>query len=158
MTLVTDAQISLRALSDPADLAHLESFYEQSDGPSYVFLQGLQDQPRCLAWYLLKDKQPVAAIWYQCVAERAEVIDLRVLASERRQGLGRQLLWASLTALRDVAAVELEVRSSNVAARTLYESLGFSETGSRPKYYANADGREDAILMTFALNHGDSVT
>ena len=155
---VTDAQISLRALSDPADLAHLESFYEQSDGPSYVFLQGLQDQPRCRAWCLLKDKQPVAAIWYQCVAERAEVIDLRVLASERRQGLGRQLLWASLTALGDVAAVELEVRSSNVAARTLYESLGFSETGLRPNYYATANRREDAILMTFALDHGDSMT
>ena len=154
----TDAQIALRALSSPADLAHLETFYEQSDGPSYGFLQGLQDQPHCRAWYLLKDKQPVAAVWYQCVAELAEVIDLRVLASERRQGLGRQLLWASLTALGDVAAVELEVRSSNVAARTLYESLGFSETGSRPNYYATADGREDAILMTFALDHGDSVT
>ena len=155
---MTDAKISLRALSDPADLARLEPFYEQSGGPSYGFLQGLQSQPHCRAWYLLKDKQPVAAIWYQCVAERAEVIDLRVLASERRQGLGRKLLWASLTALGDVGAVELEVRSSNVAARALYESLGFSETGLRPKYYAAADGREDAILMTLALNHGDSVT
>ena len=154
---MTDAQISLRALSDPADLANLQPFYEQSDGPSYSFLQGLQSQPHCRAWYLLKDKQPVAAIWYQCVAERAEVIDLRVLASERRQGLGRKLLWASFTALGDVGAVELEVRSSNVAARALYESLGFSETGLRPNYYATADGREDAILMTLALNHGDSV-
>ncbi len=148
----------MRALSDPTDLAHLETLYEQSDGPSYGFLQGLRDQPHCRAWYLLKDKLPVAAVWYQCVAERAEVIDLRVLASERRQGLGRKLLWASLTALGDVGAVELEVRSSNVAARTLYESLGFSETGSRPNYYATANGREDAILMTLALNHGDSVT
>ena len=155
---MTDAQISLRALRDPADLAHLEPFYEQSNGPSYGFLQSLQNQPHCRAWYLLKDKQPVAAIWYQCVAERAEVIDLRVLTSERRQGLGRKLLWASLTALGDVGAVELEVRSSNVAARALYESLGFSETGLRPNYYATADGREDAILMTLALNHGDSVT
>ena len=155
---VTDAQISLRPLSDAADLAHLESFYEQSEGPSYGFLQSLQEQPHCRAWCLLKDNQPVAAIWYQCVARRAEVIDLRVLASERRQGLGRQLLWASLTALGDVGAVELEVRSSNVAARALYESLGFSETGSRPNYYATADGREDAILMTLALSHGDSVT
>ena len=154
---MTDAKISLRALSDPADLANLQPFYEQSDGPSYSFLQGLQSQPHCRAWYLLKDKQPVAAIWYQCVAERAEVIDLRVLASERRQGLGRKLLWASFTALGDVGAVELEVRSSNVAARALYESLGFSETGLRPNYYATADGREDAILMTLALNHGDSV-
>ena len=155
---MTDAQILLRALSDPADLAHLESFYEQSDGPSYGFLQSLQNQPHCRAWYLLKDRQPVAAIWFQCMAERAEVIDLRVLASERRQGLGRKLLWASLTALGDVGAVELEVRSSNVAARALYESLGFSETGLRPEYFAAADGREDAILMTLALNHGDGVT
>ena len=155
---MTDAQISLRALRDPADLSHLKPFYEQSDGPAYSFLQSLRNQPHCRAWYLLKDKQPVAAIWYQCVAERAEVIDLRVLASERRQGLGRKLLWASLTALGDVGAVELEVRSSNVAARALYESLGFSETGLRPKYFAAADGREDAILMTLALNHGDGVT
>ena len=140
------------------DLAHLETLYEQSDGPSYGFLQGLQDEPHCRAWYLLKDKLPVAAVWYQCVAERAEVIDLRVLASERRQGLGRKLLWASFTALGDVGAVELEVRSSNVAARALYDSLGFIETGSRPNYYVTADGREDAILMTLALGHGDSVT
>ena len=107
---------------------------------------------------MVKDQQPVAAIWYQCVAERAELIDLRVLASERRQGFGRQLLWASLTALGDVGAVELEVRSSNVAARALYESLGFSDTGSRPKYYATPDGREDAILMTLTLNRRGSVT
>jgi ribosomal-protein-alanine N-acetyltransferase len=107
---------------------------------------------------LLKDKQPVAAIWYQCAAEQADMIDLRVLASERRQGFGRQLLWASLTALGDVGAVALEVRSSNVAARALYESLGFSETGLRPKYYAAPDGREDAILMTLTLNHGGSAT
>jgi ribosomal-protein-alanine N-acetyltransferase len=107
---------------------------------------------------LLKDSQPVAAIWYQCAAKRAEMIDLRVLAAERRQGLGRQLLWASLTALGDVGAVELEVRSSNVAAWALYESLGFSETGLRPNYYATPDGREDAVLMTLTLNHGVSVT
>ena len=155
---MTDAQISLRVLSDPADLGLLQPLYEQSDGPSYGFLRGLLDQPHCRAWCLLKDKQPVAAIWYQCVAERAEMIDLRVLASQRRRGLGRQLLWASVTALGDVSAIELEVRSSNVAARALYDSLGFSETGLRPRYYATPDGREDAILMTLTLNHGGSAT
>ena len=155
---MTNAQISLRAVSDIAALEQLQQLYESSEGPSYGFLRGLLDQPHCRAWCLVKDKQPVAAIWYQCAAERAEMVDLRVLASERRRGLGRQLLWASLTALGDVGAVELEVRSSNVAARALYESLGFSETGSRSNYYATADGREDAILMTLALSHGDSVT
>ena len=96
---MTDAQISLRALSDPADLKPLQPLYEHLDGPSCGFLQGLLDQSHCRAWCLVKDNQPVAAIWYQCAAERAEMVDLRVLASERRQGLGRQLLWASLTCL-----------------------------------------------------------
>ena len=155
---MTDAQITLRAVTDPAALEQLQRLYENSEGPSYGFLQGLLDQPYCRAWCLVKDKQPVAAIWYQCAAERAELVDLRVLAFERRRGLGRQLLWASLTALGDVGAVELEVRSSNVAARALYESLGFSETGSRSNYYATADGREDAVLMTLTLNHSVSVT
>ena len=155
---MTDAQTSLRALSDPADLEPLQSLYEHPDGPSCGFLQGLLDQSHCRAWCLVKDNQPVAAIWYQCVSERAEMVDLRVLASERRQGLGRQLLWASLTALENVDAIQLEVRSSNVAARALYGSLGFIETGSRPKYYATPDGREDAILMTLTLNHDGSAT
>ena len=155
---MTDARISLRAVSDIAALEQLQQLYESSEGPSYGFLRGLLDQPHCRAWCLVKDQQPVAAIWYQCAAERAEMVDLRVMASERRRGLGRQLLWASLTALGDVGAVELEVRSSNVAARALYESLGFSETGSRSNYYATPDGREDAILMTLTLNHGVSVT
>lgn len=154
---MTDAQISLRALSDPADLEQLQPLYEQSDGPSYDFFKGLLDQPHCKAWCLLKDKQPVAAIWYQCATEQADMIDLRVLASERRQGFGRQLLWASLTALGDVSAVALEVRSSNAAARALYQSLGFSETGARRNYYATPDGREDAVLMTLTLNIGGSV-
>ena len=154
---MTNAQISLRAVSDIAALEQLQQLYESSEGPSYGFLRGLLDQPHCRAWCLVKDQQPVAAIWYQCAAERAEMVDLRVMASERRRGLGRQLLWASLTALGDVGAVELEVRSSNVAARVLYESLGFSETGSRSNYYATPDDREDAILMTLTLNHGVSV-
>jgi ribosomal-protein-alanine N-acetyltransferase len=44
----------------------------------------------------------------------------------------------------------LEVRPSNVAARVLYRSLGFDETGVRPRYY----GDEDALLMTLDLIKG----
>ena len=94
----------------------------------------------------------MAAIWYQRVAERAELIDLRVIASRRRQGLGKQLLWASLGALPGVTQVDLEVRDSNIAARALYRSLSFQETGRRRDYYALGDAREDAVLMTLALS------
>jgi ribosomal-protein-alanine N-acetyltransferase len=149
---VTKTAIVLRALDSPADLAALQPLYEHTDGPPYGFLQGLLLQDHCRAWCLLKGEQPVAAIWYQCMAERAEMIDLRVLGTERRQGYGRQLFWASLAALQGISNVDLEVRSSNAPARGLYEILGFRETGTRPGYYATAAGREDAVLMSLSLN------
>ena len=146
----------LRALDGPADLAALQPLYEQTDGPSFGFLQGLLLQDHCRAWCLIRGEQPVAAIWYQCMAEQAEMIDLRVLGAERRQGFGRQLLWASLTALEGVNTVDLEVRASNAPARALYELLGFRQAGTRPDYYATAEGREDAVLMSLSLNHSDN--
>ena len=145
----------LRALEGPADLAALQPLYEQTDGPSFGFLQSFLLQDHCRAWCLIRGEQPVAAIWYQCIAEQAEMIDLRVLDAERRQGFGRQLLWASLTALEGIKTVDLEVRASNASARALYESLGFRESGTRPDYYAATAGREDAVLMSLSLNHSD---
>ena len=146
----------MRALDGSADLAALQPLYEQTDGPSFGFLQGFLLQDHCRAWCLIRGEQPVAAIWYQCIAEQAEMIDLRVLGAERRHGFGRQLLWASLTALEGVKIVDLEVRASNAPARALYESLGFREAGARPDYYAATAGREDAVLMSLSLNHSNN--
>ena len=146
----------LRALDSPADLAALEPLYDNTDGPPFGFLQGLLLQDHCRSWCLVKGEQPVAAIWYQCAAEHAEMVDLRVLGAERRRGFGRQLLWASLTALEGVNTVDLEVRASNAPARALYELLGFREAGTRPDYYATAAGREDAVLMSLSLNHSEN--
>jgi len=146
----------LRALDGPADLAGLQPLYEQTDGPSFGFLQSFLLQDHWRAWCLIRGEQPVAANWYQCIAEKAEMIDLRVLGAERRQGFGRQLLWASLTALEGIKTVDLEVRASNASARALYESLGFREAGARSDYYTTAAGREDAVLMSLSLNHSDN--
>jgi ribosomal protein S18 acetylase RimI-like enzyme len=43
----------------------------------------------------------------------------------------------------------LEVRASNQRALGFYRSLGWSETGRRPRYYA--DPEEDAVLMSLEL-------
>ena len=47
---------------------------------------------------------------------------------------------------RPVEVVTLEVRSSNDAARRLYEKYGFANVGRRVRYYT--DNNEDAIIMT----------
>lgn len=65
----------------------------------------------------------------------------------RRLGLGRVLMRYVLDdAVRNgVVRATLEVRESNVAARRLYESLGFSVTATRPAYYSHPD--EDALIL-----------
>jgi len=155
---VTETAILLKRLGNPVDLTVLQPLYHNTDGPSFDFLKSLLGQAHCRAWCLVKGEKAVAAIWYQCAAERAEMVDLQVLTTERRRGFGRQLLWASLTALAGVRSVDLEVRSSNLPARALYESLGFCEAGTRPNYYATANGREDAVLMSLGLGYSDSST
>ena len=48
-----------------------------------------------------------------------------------------------------IAILFLEVRESNVAARTLYKSLGFTEDGIRKNFYEKP--AEHAILMSKTL-------
>jgi ribosomal-protein-alanine N-acetyltransferase len=85
----------------------------------------------------------------------AEVRNVAVHPERRRRGLARFLLRAAIDRARDAGAetVFLEVRESNHAARALYSSLGFAETGRRAAYYA--DPCEDAVLMALGVPHTD---
>ena len=83
------------------------------------------------------------------IFDEAHVMTLAVRPERRRRGLARTLVEAALDDPASASArrVYLEVRPSNLAARALYGSLGFAETGIRPRYY----GDEDALLMTLDL-------
>jgi ribosomal-protein-alanine N-acetyltransferase len=50
------------------------------------------------------------------------------------EGIGRAMLEALLD-IADGGAIFLEVRTDNVAAITLYESVGFTRMGVRKRYY-----------------------
>lgn len=81
-----------------------------------------------------------------------ELENIVVAPAARRKGLGKRLLEALLTMARKTnsTSVFLEVRESNVAARGLYERLGFRQTGCRTAYYVNPP--EDAILYCLDLS------
>ena len=76
------------------------------------------------------------------------ITTIAVRPEYRRRGHARDLIGAALAAFPDASHVHLEVRPTNVEAIALYESLGFRETGRRPRYY----GDEDAVLMTLNLD------
>lgn len=78
-----------------------------------------------------------------------------VCVSEAQQGksYGSMLLQHFITQSIERSAVDawLEVRQSNIAAIRLYENAGFIQTGIRPRYYRDAAGAEDAVLMSLPL-------
>ena len=76
--------------------------------------------------------------------------NIAVAPQARRQGVADALL-STLTGFgRDrLAALMLEVRSSNAPAIALYEKHGFAAVGRRKNYYDAP--REDAILMTLTF-------
>ncbi len=85
----------------------------------------------------------------RAVGNEWEIENLAVAGTARRRGLGTRLLGEFLTRVRDegAAAVFLEVRESNHAARRLYEKWAFVESGCRSQYYQHPP--EDAILYRF---------
>ena len=86
-----------------------------------------------------------AAVWF--VGREAELGDLAVAPSDRRRGIGGELVDAVLgeARTRGVVRIFLEVREGNRSAQGLYRSRGFEIVGRRRGYYAGP--REDALVM-----------
>jgi [ribosomal protein S18]-alanine N-acetyltransferase len=80
-----------------------------------------------------------------------EVENVVVARERQRLGIGTKLIQDLLSRAQATGAtsVLLEVRESNLAARRLYEKLGFSEEGRRSNYYR--DPTEDALLLRYPI-------
>jgi ribosomal-protein-alanine N-acetyltransferase len=85
------------------------------------------------------------------VGEDGEILNVAVEPGFRGKGLAGQMLDALLIELgaRGVLTAFLEVRESNLAARALYGSRGFTEIGQRKAYYRRPV--EDALVMRRVL-------
>ena len=83
----------------------------------------------------------------QTVLDSADMMNLAVSPSFRRQGIGERLVNCLTEALKEkgVKTLLLEVRISNEPAKELYQKLGFEMVGKRPRYYEKP--REDALIL-----------
>lgn len=82
----------------------------------------------------------------------AELETILTARTYQRQGFARRLFAAIAVELRaaGVSELVLEVRASNGTAKAFYRTLGFVESGLRPRYYA--EPVEDAVLMRLRLS------
>jgi ribosomal protein S18 acetylase RimI-like enzyme len=81
----------------------------------------------------------------------ADILTLYTPEQSRRQGHARTLLnqLVAEATKANCPAITLEVRASNTAAISLYESVNFTHTATRKAYYTNP--AEDALILTRSL-------
>ncbi len=102
--------------------------------------------PDRVASILIEEPRIQGFVIARVVGDEWEIENIAIAGPARRRGLGTRLLGELLdmARARGAAAVFLEVRESNRAARALYEKWAFLESGRRPAYYQ--DPQEAAIL------------
>ena len=91
--------------------------------------------------------QAIGFVAARQAADEAEILNIAVRRDSRRKGVASALLIGALEAFRRsaIARAFLELRESNLPARSLYERHGFIRTDRRKSYYANPT--EDALCM-----------
>jgi ribosomal-protein-alanine N-acetyltransferase len=137
-----------------------------------AYVTALEAQIHASPWTMGNFRDALTAGYSACVGERecrivaygvlmlapgeTQILNLSVVPDARREGLGRTLLRRFIDDARQLGAEQifLEVRASNVAAISLYETEGFAPVARRVAYYPGATtdaAREDALVMRRAL-------
>lgn len=85
--------------------------------------------------------------------DEVHLLNITVAPECQGQGWGRAMLDALALWSRAQGAqwLWLEVRTSNVRAQEVYLRYGYRRVGERKHYYPAAQGREDAIVMSYKL-------
>jgi [ribosomal protein S18]-alanine N-acetyltransferase len=158
MVAVAKPAIQVRAMrsEDLASVSVMEIASYEFPWSAGIFNDCLKAGHSC--WVLCVDGDVAGYGILSMGAGEAHVLNLCIDPAHRGRSLGRHLLGRLLDVARWNSAerVFLEVRPSNPLARTLYESVGFSVIGRRPRYYPARHGREDAIVMVLELGTGVS--
>lgn len=83
--------------------------------------------PAARTWLVEEEGIPVARVVLDSSGDALRVIDLSVAARARRRGIARTVLMAlQVDCSQEGRAIALRVRRDNLAARALYERLGFT--------------------------------
>ncbi len=135
---------------DAARLAFIEQTQPHSAHWGEKGLAGEIANASARVWCWEEEGEVLGFLALRLAADVCEILNLAVLPSACRRGIGFRLLQQ---ALKDVRArggktVTLEVNVTNVPALSLYTKAGLKEWGRREKFYG---GKEDALIMGIRL-------
>lgn len=102
-------------------------------------------------YVMLVDEMLVGYFYAQNIVGEVTLLNIAIDPQQQGKGYGRQLAEYFLDVCQQAGAESawLEVRESNQRAYNLYSDLGFNEIDRRFNYYPTANGREDALIMSY---------
>lgn len=105
----------------------------------------------CRTWRL--DGDLLGYFVLMVAAGEAHLLNLSIAPAHQRRGHGSTLLReaSAIARARGARGIFLEVRPSNAGAQALYTRFGFRKIAVRRGYYPAHSGREDALVLTLAL-------
>jgi ribosomal-protein-alanine N-acetyltransferase len=125
--------------AEPRDAPAIRRMEEESGSHSW-------DYQRYICTVAEVDGSTAGHLLVRKVAEdEFEILNVAVVPQHRRRGVAELLIRTQLS--QNQGNWFLEVRESNLAARSLYDKIGFRQTGRRPRYYS--DPPESGIVMSF---------
>jgi len=134
---------------DLSEVMAIEKMSYPNPWPEPSFRGEMGNRPFSNAYVIVErsKRKIIGYVLFWKVEEEAQITNIAVHPDYRRRGIARYMLNDILRQIHDQGAnyVILEVRPSNLAARMLYNKLGFKVLGIRKKYYRLPE--EDALIM-----------
>ncbi len=149
-----DVEFSFAAASDIDALLVIENQSFLSPWPRQHFQSEL-DQPHSFILlaqrHVPSPRNIMGYLIFWLIIDEMHILNLAVGPCYRRQGIARGLILEAirLAQAKHCQTAWLEVRPSNRAALTLYQSLGFEHVMTRKRYYS--DTGEDALIFSRSL-------
>lgn len=116
-----------------------------------VFGDCLEDQ--YAGFSLVRENDLIGYYLSLFVLDEATLMDIGIASDLRGKGNAKYLIAHLVEQCKEknMKAIWLEVRQSNLVAIKLYESSGFVVIETRKNYYPAARGHEDALVMKLNL-------
>lgn len=117
-----------------------------ADGWNKAMLESAFDTNRFIALGAFENQNLIGLITCSMAIDDADIEGVVVAKEFRLKGYAQILLTELENLLKEkgITKIFLEVRESNIPARTLYQKNGYKEINKRKKYYS--DG-ENAVIM-----------
>ncbi len=143
-------------INDLDEVIRIENEVFKDPWPRKYFEDDLNND--CSKWYILKQDNKIigyGGLWF--MFENCDLVNIAISKECQGQGLGEKLLKLLIKEAihNECEFMHLEVRKSNLKAKSLYEKLDFIKTRERAGYYEDGEDCIDMVKGLIGLNEED---